>query len=815
MGIVYRFCSYLIFLAFFMISSATKNIINQLVPKGKFTGDVDALFSQMLLEMDNDTPNALVASLINTLATSSDGFNPSKVKNLVTDLLARDRHTGYFIHPSLKTIILDFAKWCATQPAKKGEASKKYFLIHGDFMNLSSVNDAIDRMPTNDVMAIICGIYQQELKAVVKGCLLHHRSMGDEVGYIALQTSKKEIEEALERAADLTQKFVEDLGLDRLKHKKYDHKRGTGLVMAMVDLKTSKDDREIKQNLDTKITQIKQKKPKEADDLQPGIDPERLHNRSSERKVRKAIKAYKKYQIELDKDAIKRAPPSIESLTQTLNGHAISWPRDDRIEYLRKHHDGTKMMMRADIFNLAGLNNVFGNDGADIVKDHIVHIIYDVMESRLAQAQIFDCGGGIIDVVCSIMDERAILDTTSELQQEVYDQILSKRVSEYAKLHDLPFEFDGKKYLSDIPHPRMESNGTGIIMATHAVKPHRSLPEIIERLDKITNRTKMHGFAFLGYNGDNNVVGFLINKMPELKSLGKDGADHNRHYLPFTHALKRHIKPNDVMDIFTRPIGQICEAVFGTDMQAVLGFKKAIRALQDAGVSDDDIEKIKTYDQMDIRLIAADLPPLSVVSTQKRPSNIKRERESFMTMSLAEKLEDLPHGLTPYILETQFVFRLLKLLEPQGHHNAEQSKKILLEELLFTEEIKSDDKYRTRYLHDLALLFDYGYACLEKNMPESLVEAFNVYARKTLYDITQDMLNYGENSLAILIKPHTMMVGEKTTRAECLGIIENHGSGLVSSIEKDASFTEGELEKMADQIKNLLNFIQNKERSIT
>ncbi len=800
MGIVDGWSSIIISCFNPMISSATQNILNQLVPKGKFTGDVDALFNQVFEEMDHVTPNALIGSLINALAESSDGFNPNKVKSLVTDLLARDRHTSYFIHPSLKTILLDFAKWCAAQSAKEGGGKGKFFLIHGDFMNLSSVNDAIDRMPTNDVMAVICGIYQQELKKSVTGCLLSHRSMGDEVAYLALKTSKKAIETAMIQAETLTQEFIVELGLERLKHKKYEHKRGTGLVTALFDLKTDKDDREIKQALDAAITKTKQTKANKEELLPVGIDPERLHNRSSERKVRKAIKAYKKYQIELDKDTIQRAPPSIESLKQTLSGHAISWPRDDRIEYLRKHHDGTKMMMRADIFNLAGLNTVFGNEGADMIKDHIIHIIYDVMEGRLAQAHIFDCGGGIIDIVCSVMDEGSILDTARDIQREVYGQILSQKISEYAKLYDLPFEFDGRKKLSDIPHPRLVTKGTGVVMATHRVKPDRSLPEIIERLDKITNRTKMHGFAFLGYRDGYDVVGFKINHEPEWIELGWDEDTDNPHHLPFTKALKRHIDPEDIPTIFTRPIGQICEAVFGTDMQAVLGFKKAIRALQDVGVSDDDIEKIRTYDQMDIRLIAADLPPLSVVSTQKRPSNTKRDREGFMTMSLAQKLEDLPDGLTSYILETQSIFRLLKLLEPQGHHNAEQSKKILLEEIIPSHQGDPIVSKKARSLHDLVNIFDYAYACLEKNMPTELITAFDVYARKTLYDTVSEMQAYGENSLARLILPHALMPGEGITRKECYDTIKKHGETIAQRLKLDAIFSVDELDHLETYI---------------
>ncbi len=784
-----------------MISSATKNILNQLVPRGEFTGDVDVLFKAVYQDLDHLTPNALIGSLVNVLAESNDGFNPTKVKSLIVDLLARDRHTGYFIHPSLKTIILDFAKWCAQQPLLSVD-NEQFFLIHGDFMNLSSVNDAIDRAPTNDVMAIICGIYQQHIKEITTGCLLSHRSMGDEVSYIALKTNQKAIKEALRKAEILTQKFVEDLGLERLKHKKYPHQYGMGLVTAIFDLKKQKNEREIKQFLDSSITKIKKKDEDRKSEKDYGIEPERLHNRSSETRIKKAIKAYETYKIKLDNDAIKRAPPSIEALKQTLNGHAISWPRDDRIEYLREHHDGTKMMMRADIFNLAGLNNVFGNEGADSVKNHIIKILYDIMESRLAQARIFDCGGGIIDIVCSVMNERAILDTAIEIQQEIYQQILQIKIADYAEKYDLSFDTDGSKKLCDIPHPRMSMKGTGIVMATHKVKPYRSLPEIIERLDKITNRTKNHGFAFLGYTQGHNVVGFLLNQPPNIKNLGADDVNESRHYLPFTKALKRHINPDDVPDIFTRPIGQICEIVFGTDMQAVLGFKKAIRALQDAGVKDEDIEKIKTYDQMDIRLIAADLPPLSVVSTQKRPSHSKGDREAFMTMSLASKLENLPESLTPYILEIQAIFRLLKLLKPQGRHTPAQSKNILLNELILT---SSEHKKTQAYaLYELGNIFDYIYASIEKKIPKKLLISFDILARRILYNIIEDMKKYGENSVALLIFPHAMGPGQEMTQKECLEYIMQKKETVIKKLTETSFYKKSEVTKIQDYTAQLL-----------
>src|SRR5690606_19293794 len=108
-------------------------------------------------------------------------YNPDSpapnIETIFSDILARDRYTGYYIHAALRTLYLDFAMAAS---ARHGQENRN-FLILGDYINLSSVNDAIGRSATNDVMATICGIYLDCMTRAGVVDWLYHRSMGDEV----------------------------------------------------------------------------------------------------------------------------------------------------------------------------------------------------------------------------------------------------------------------------------------------------------------------------------------------------------------------------------------------------------------------------------------------------------------------------------------------------------------------------------------------------------------------------------------------------------------------------------------------------------
>src|SRR5690606_22232614 len=133
------------------------------------------------------------------------------------DLLARDRHTGYYIHTALRSLYMDFALTRAALPGQE----KRNFLVMGDFFNLSSVNDAIGRAATNDVMATICGIYLDAMTRAGVTDWLYHRSMGDEITFIIMNTDIDKVQKGLSEAAQICDEYIRDLGLERLRHKKY------------------------------------------------------------------------------------------------------------------------------------------------------------------------------------------------------------------------------------------------------------------------------------------------------------------------------------------------------------------------------------------------------------------------------------------------------------------------------------------------------------------------------------------------------------------------------------------------------------------
>lgn len=113
------------------------------------------LFRDLSLQ-EASAPNAVITAMIELLQIT---YNPSgegvSLAPVFSELLSRDRFTGYYIHPALRMIYLDFAITRSGQPGQEN----RNFLIMGDYLNLSSVNEAVGRGTTNDVMATISGIF--------------------------------------------------------------------------------------------------------------------------------------------------------------------------------------------------------------------------------------------------------------------------------------------------------------------------------------------------------------------------------------------------------------------------------------------------------------------------------------------------------------------------------------------------------------------------------------------------------------------------------------------------------------------------------
>lgn len=760
-----------------MIAEETFTILSQLTGTRLSPMDVENLFLQ--LNADNAfAPSGMVGGLMEMLQSrfNSISFN-EKFESVFSDILARDRHTGYYIHPALRTLYLDFAMVRASLPKQE----HKNFLILGDFMNLSSVNDAIGRAATNDVMAIICGIYLDCMTRAGVVNWLYQRSMGDEVTFIVMNTPEEKVKKGLAEAEKISQEFVHALGLENLRHKKYLDRYGAGLMTAYVPLTANSQHRILKQQLDDAVQIRKRGKPKSFlfGFGRRGIESDQFHNRSSELRVDRALHKYAGYRVhgqklhEADQKAGHGQRNPLNPVKSLLIGRAIAWPRDDRIEYLRHHHNDTKIMLRADIYNLGGLNAVFGHDGADQVKAHLVSILFNTITTHnMTEPKIFDCGGGIIDVVINTMPISQLHKMVETIQSNIHHQILSLTVQEYAEKHMLSYSGADDLLLSGLPHPRQENEGTGLVMAMHPVEKSRSLPEIIERLDKITHRTKMHDFAFLWADENKQVVAFGLNEVPVPLPIGKDRDEPGHHYLPFTDALRSYLKQEDLPDIFERPVGQICETLFGTDMQAVLGFKKAIRKLQDKLISDDEIETIHSYEAMDQYLQKEDLPPLSVFSTQSRPVFVSNERESFKTMTLAEKLEGLPKTITDLILKAQASFRTLKLIQPHGHFPQAQAIQVFQEELLH--QPSPDmlyDEHITESLYALARLLDRAVGILGRDLPPAVHSALRNYSYVILKNLAEAFDVVGETLLAKKLNAYVVeQTGGQMPKADLSGI---------------------------------------------
>jgi GGDEF domain-containing protein len=788
-----------------MISDETLTILSQLVGKSVTRPQAEDLF--VTLNQQNATaPTAMISSLIENLQIQYNAIaNPSDIEPVFSDILARDRYTGYYIHAALRTLYLDMALVRSGQPGQEN----RNFLILGDYMNLSSVNDAIGRTTTNDVMATICGIYLDCMTRAGVVDWLYHRSMGDEVTFVILNTDSDKVLHGLDEARRITDNFVHAMGLENLNHKKYPDRTGAGLVTACITLKNHMDNRLLKKQLDAEIHEAKKARPARKTWFgfsRHGIDPEQFHNRASETRVDKALHKYRHYRtaIQQTQEAETKTPGrnALNASRSLLVGRAIAWPRDDRIDYLHKHHDNTKVILRSDIYNLGGLNTTFGHDGADQIKAHLVRILYATIASHdVTEPKIFDCGGGIIDMVINAMPPFHLHKMVQAIQSNIYYQILSHRVVDYANAYNLSFSGDGACLLGALPHPRHENSGTGLVMATHNVETGRSLPEIIERVDKITHRTKMHNFAYLWHDERDHVFGLVLNQPPEPVNIGPDRLNTTEHYLPFTDALRQYLHEDDLPGIFERPVGQICEILFGTDMQAVLGFKKAIRMLQEKQIGDDIIDGIASYSEMDARMKAGGLPPLSVVSTQNRPALVLNERESFRTMALAEKLEGLPKTLSSLVLQAQACFRTLKIIQPHGRMPTEQAAQILIEEIGFS----SQQTAGLDALYALTRLLDRSFTTLYKDMPDDLRSALRDYALENLRDLALAFESVHENALSQKVKSFVWkQVEHPRDRVACLAILDAHIPEILEKMDKKHALDARHVSALQERLEGLV-----------
>jgi hypothetical protein len=491
-----------------MISDETMTLLTQIMGRDVPQDEARKLFLH-LNHHDTFAPSALISALLESLQIQYESIpNEPQTDHVFTDILARDKHTGFYIHPALRTLYLDFAIARASLPGQE----KKNFLIMGDYFNLSSVNEAIGRGTTNELMATICGIYLDSMTSSGVVDCLYHRSMGDEVTFIALNTTTQQIQDGLDLAEKRTKEFIRALGLERLRHKKYKNRKGAGMVTAVVALRQDSQVNTLKQQLDDSIQSRKRQ-----DRLalwnpfrRGGVEPQQFHTRASEQRIDRVLHKYRTYRLNTefagDAASATSARNALNQATALLVGRAIAWPRDDRIEYLAHHHDDDKIMLRADIYNLGGLNAAYGHDGADHLKAHMIRILFSTVAAhQREEPRIFDCGGGIIDVVMDKLPVNEMTQMARAIQVNVYHQILSLSIAGYANAYNLSYAGEGNVLLSKLPHPRGDYPGTGIVMATHVVSKDYALPEIIERLDKISYRTKMHEMAYLCHD-ENNLV---------------------------------------------------------------------------------------------------------------------------------------------------------------------------------------------------------------------------------------------------------------------------------------------------------------------
>jgi len=160
-----------------------------------------------------------------------------------------------------------------------------------------------------------------------------------------------------------------------------------------------------------------------------------------------------------------------------------------------------------DIINLGGLNNRFGEPGADKIFRDFTNIIDDELGKVGGNVNLFRHGGDEVSGV--------VLGVNSK-QLDTALQRVKSRASEYAD----------KNNLGDVVHPKGKKSGTGLNYGVSKIKKDRSIDEVLELAHTRLERTKENDYV------DNKLVEGERSSRPDRQAEGEarvhNGGDEGR-----------------------------------------------------------------------------------------------------------------------------------------------------------------------------------------------------------------------------------------------------------------------------------------------
>jgi GGDEF domain-containing protein len=172
-------------------------------------------------------------------------------------LMARDNVTGYYEGRSGRGRF-----WTLEQAIRHvKETGEEAFYVEMDLRNLGGLNAAIGSTRANEVFSAIATIVRDEFSAIASEAAFF-RHGGDETSAYLVNTTKKSVQEAIERVHQDVAKLANEYEINDIqnpKHRDDDRFRGIGVHFGMVPLSAhhEKDPTLVFRHADIEMAQIK------------------------------------------------------------------------------------------------------------------------------------------------------------------------------------------------------------------------------------------------------------------------------------------------------------------------------------------------------------------------------------------------------------------------------------------------------------------------------------------------------------------------------------------------------------------------------
>lgn len=641
---------------------------------------------------------------------------------------------------------------------------KPAFMIAGDVINLSQINSIFGRDLANQILRGITAIYSEELFSDDAEQFAGFRSGGDEFNFIVsgAELDAGKIKQAIERAGERVEAFVDEIGIGNLQHKKHENLTGSGLAASFKDInKFSGSLNEIRTSLSYQIDHARQYWPKKRDG-QPAS------SYLTEHALHKCKDALGRFTLPTLKRAV--LPEGLNQIS--VHDDVFSSRASEKQAFEQMSGSSMHSLMRIDLYNLGGLNSYLGHQA---VNRHVIEPLRQEIEKNLQaffpeqRAQVFERGGGQFDIIVPSADPREIADFKKQIQNAVYNRIFGKTIGDFQDHPNHVFsdhEISPDTSLNLLPHKRGGQAGAGLVMTDMPLAGNQGFYEALQRLEANQRVLEYHGASFAE----------VFEDQLNLYEIGGDGSEpHSFKYksldstflqVPLSWSLSNDLNGLQIEELFNKPVGLVVEGLTGISLQPVLNRQRLIFSLLDKGIPVEEIrDHSETMADMDAffaeKTEAKQLNPLDLAG---RPSTRPSDHPEFLTLNLARKWEALPpqiESLPDAVLLTQAAVRADKTLSDYtkasyraGQNDPETLEKLLQEKMAWSKTILDDSDGRSASVKQ-AQFADHALKLIERQSAildagpdrESITAAASLIAN-AYQDAALDFKNIGLEALA-------------------------------------------------------------------